>query len=102
MVQRVSSLVVLGVLVMAPSMAFADGLPKRVGQCVETRIKELGPRLEGAPDSGSTVIYENGVFGVSYEVEAVLKSARVGDPVKLCLVSVPKKCPPGDDEGNRI
>lgn len=99
MVWSVSGLVVLGVLIMAPSMAFADGLPKRVGQCVETRIKELGPRLEGAPDSGSTVIYENGVFGVSYEVEAVLKSARVGDPVKLCLVSVPKGCPPGDDRG---
>ena len=24
---------------------------------------------------------------------------RVGDPVTLCLVSIPRNCPPGDDRG---
>ncbi|CAM5769123.1 hypothetical protein LMIY3S_02732 [Labrys miyagiensis] len=99
MLRRVSGLMVLGVLVAASPAAWADGLPKQVGQCVETRIKELGSRLEGVADSGSAVVYENGIYGVSYEMEAALRRARVGDRIKLCLASVPKGCPPGDERG---
>jgi hypothetical protein len=99
MVLRVSYLLALGCLVVAPAVALADGLPKRIGQCVETRIALLGPRLEGVPDSGDSVKYENGTFGISYETVAPLRRARVGDPVKLCLASIPKHCPPGDDRG---
>jgi len=95
----VFGLFAVGVLVALPSVALADGLPKRIGQCVETRISLLGPRLEGVPDSGDSVKYENGTFGISYETVEPLRRARVGDPVKLCLASIPKHCPPGDDRG---
>jgi hypothetical protein len=77
----------------------AKGVPRKVGQCVRTEISELGSRLEGAPDSGSAVAYANGVTGVSYDVVTALRRSRVGDPVTLCLVSIPRNCPPGDDRG---
>lgn len=99
MVRRMSYLLAVSALVALPAVARADDLPKTVGQCVETRISLLGPRLEGVPDSGSAVKYENGTFGISYETVAPLRRARVGDPVKLCLVSIPEDCPPGDDRG---
>ena len=70
-------------------------VPRKVGQCVRTEISERS-RLEGAPDSGSAVAYANGVTGVSYDVVAALRRSRVGDPVTLCLISIPRNCPPGD------
>ena len=73
-------------------------VPMRVGQCVRTEISELGSRL-GTPDSGSAIAYANGIPGVSYDVIAAIRRSRVGDPVTLCLVSVPRNCPPGDDRG---
>ncbi|RFB75612.1 hypothetical protein DYH55_22030 [Methylovirgula sp. 4M-Z18] len=85
----------------AVSPALAADVPTRVGQCVATQISELASRLEGVPDSGSAVTYANGIYGVSYEMEDQVQRARVGDPVKLCLVSIPKKCPPGDDRGRK-
>ncbi len=83
----------------SPRAAVAAALPTRVGQCSEATIARLGPRLEGQPDSGSGVVYDNGGAQVSYEVIAGLARSRVGDRVRLCLVSVPKNCPPGDDRG---
>ena len=83
----------------ASSIAEEAKGPRKVGQCVRTEISELGSRLEGAPDSGSAVAYANGVTGVSYDVITALRRSRVGDPVTLCLVSVPRNCPPGDDRG---
>ena len=74
-------------------------VPKKAGQCVRTEISELGPRLEGSPDSGSAIAYANGVTGVSYDVVTALRRSRVGDPVTLCLVSIPRNCPPGDERG---
>lgn len=74
-------------------------VPRKVGHCVQTVISELGSRLEGVPDSGSAVAYANGLTGVSYDVVTTLRRSRVGDPVTLCLVSVPRNCPPGDDRG---
>lgn len=73
----------------------------RLHQCVTTRIKQLGSRLEGQPESqsGSEVIYANGIFGVSYELVPALQHSRVGDPVRLCLISLPEDCPKGDDRG---
>ncbi|PRH86556.1 hypothetical protein C5L14_14570 [Labrys okinawensis] len=101
MVSRVSYLVALGALLAAPSLAFGDDdhLPKRVGECVMTRISELGSRLQGVSDSGNSVSYENGGYGVSYSTVKELQRSRVGDRVKLCLVSIPEDCPPGDDRG---
>ena len=74
-------------------------VPKKAGQCVRTEISELGSRLEGSPDSGSAIAYTNGVTGVSYDIITAIRRSRVGDPITLCLVSVPRNCPPGDDRG---
>ena len=62
-------------------------------------IASLGSRLEGSPDSGSAVNYANNLYGVSYEVVDAVRSSRVGDPVMLCLVSLPQNCPKGDERG---
>ena len=74
-------------------------VPKKAGQCVRTEISELGSRLEGSPDSGSAIAYANGVTGVSYDIITAIRRSRAGDPRTLCLVSVPRNCPPGDDRG---
>ena len=83
-------------------------LPKAVGECVMTTIEKIGDRF-GAPigesprpDSmGSAVVFANGGYQVSYEWEAALARSRVGDKVRMCLVSIPQDCPPGDDRGRR-
>ncbi|GAM96925.1 hypothetical protein U91I_00546 [alpha proteobacterium U9-1i] len=71
----------------------------QVGDCVETSITLVGSRLEGVADSGSGVEFANGMSQVSYDVLPGVSNSRVGDPVRLCLVSVPQNCPPGDDRG---
>ena len=50
-------------------------------------------------NSGSAISYANNIYGVSYEVVDAVRSSRVGDPVTLCLVSIPQDCPKGDDRG---
>lgn len=71
----------------------------KVGECETTTIKKLASRLEGVPDSGSSVTYADGIYGVSYEVEPPVARSRVGDSVKLCLTTLPENCPSGDDRG---
>lgn len=86
----------------APSQSAETGSapkPQSIGDCVQTTIALLGPRLEGAPDSGSSVEYANGMAQVEYDVLPGLANSRVGDEVRVCLVSVPENCPPGDDRG---
>ena len=83
----------------SPAESEKAGVPKKIGQCVRTEISELGSRLEGTPESGSAVGYANGIRGVSYDIVGALRRSRIGDPVTLCLVSVPRNCPPGDDRG---
>ena len=70
-----------------------------VGDCVDTRITDVGTRLEGVPDSGSSVSFANGVDQVSYETVPAVSHAQVGDEVRLCLISLPADCPPNDDRG---
>lgn len=77
----------------------AGGMPTRIGQCVQTTIAQLGSRLEGMPDSGSAASYANGGDQVDYDVSKAVSRWRVGDAVKMCLVSLPQDCPPGDDRG---
>jgi hypothetical protein len=89
--------------------------------CVMTRIKSIQGRLEGRSlrESGAAVEYENGVYGVQYQLgenpdkdqpgysdywqqktyEDNIIASRVGDPIKLCLVSIPLHCPKGDERG---
>ena len=86
----------LATVVLRP--ARAEELPTEVGACSETTIKDIGYRL-GDPDSGSAISYANGGVQVSYDTIPEIHRSRVGDPVKLCLVSIPEDCPPGDDRG---
>jgi len=61
-----AALVALPLAIPALPVSAAPSLTK-VGQCTTTQIKLLGPRLEGVPDSGDSVVYANGIFGISYE-----------------------------------
>src|SRR6202008_3533419 len=79
--------------------AVASSAPANVGDCVETTVTLVGPRLEGVPDSGSGVEDENGLAQVGYDVGPGIANSRAGDAVRLCLMSVPENCPPGDDRG---
>ncbi len=79
--------------------AFANNVPILAGDCVETSISLRGPRLENLPDSGTSILYANGVYNVDYSVIEAVRASEIGDPVTLCLVSVPQGCPEGDDRG---
>jgi hypothetical protein len=78
--------------------ASADPLPTKIGACGVTTITEIGYRL-GEPDTGSAISYANGGVQISYDTIPEIHRSRVGDKVKLCLVSLPEDCPPGDDRG---
>jgi len=86
-------------------VAVADPLPTTIGQCTNTTIKEVTSRLEDStthqwiPGSGSAVDFANGGYQVSYDTVAAIIKSRPGDPVKMCLVSIPRGCPPGDNRG---
>ena len=79
----------------------AAGLPTKVGQCAETRVAKLESRLVDAPDSGSAISYVNGGYQVSYDMIPGIQGSRRGDPVRLCLISIPSGCPPGDTRGRK-
>jgi hypothetical protein len=98
-------------LVLAPALLSAPveakGVPglQRVGQCAMTKVKTVGTRLVDGPTnkpvvgSGSSVELANGVYGVSYDQVPAVDKSRVGDPIRVCLVQIPKNCPKGDDRG---
>jgi hypothetical protein len=78
--------------------------PTQVGQCSDTIIDEISTRLvdennRSIPDSGTAVQLKNGVYLVSYDTVPEAVAAKQGDKVKVCLQSIPKDCPPGDDRG---
>lgn len=85
--------------------AAAGPLPTRIGQCTRTAIARIGQRLEDGstgrpiPGSGSAVNFVNGGYQVSYDEVPQINHSRRGDPVRMCLVAVPKHCPPGDNRG---
>jgi hypothetical protein len=87
----------LSAFVLVPQVK-ADPLPTEIGACSETAIADIGYRL-GDPDSGSAISYANGGVQVSYDTIPEIHRSRVGDAVRLCLVSVPEDCPPDDDRG---
>ena len=94
----VALVALIGLLALKLEPAKADALPTEIGECSETTIEDIGYRL-GDPDSGSAISYANGGVQVSYDTIPEIHRSRVGDPVKLCLVSIPEDCPPGDDRG---
>ncbi|HVZ53980.1 MAG TPA: hypothetical protein VG986_18570 [Pseudolabrys sp.] len=83
------------------------GLPKRVGQCTVSKIasittrfgEELKPPKTDLDSTGSLVEYANQGAQVSYDYVEALQASRIGDEVLICLVSLPKDCPPGDERG---
>ncbi len=118
-------LILVFALVILSGRAFAQdghlpGLDKPT-DCIMTRIKSIHGRLEGSSprESGAAVEYENGAYGVQYQLgdnpdknqpgysdywqqktyEDNIVASRVGDPIKLCLVSIPLHCPKGDGRG---
>lgn len=80
-------------------------LPSSIGQCAFTHISELATRLgddrleTASPEAGSRAGFTNDGVAVSYDREPGLASSRVGDPVVMCLISIPRDCPEGDDRG---
>jgi hypothetical protein len=99
---RVSILAIT--LTFAPP-ALAAGLPVRIGQCSTTTVEQVETRLvdgstnQPMPGSGSAIEFANGGYQVSYDQVPAVDRSRPGDPVSMCLVSVPRHCPPGDDRG---
>ncbi|EYD72133.1 hypothetical protein Rumeso_04839 [Rubellimicrobium mesophilum DSM 19309] len=87
---------------LAASHALAqESLPTRLGDCAETTIADIGPRLMDDPDfeSGVGIAYANGLGQVSYDRVQEVIDSQPGDPVRMCLVYIPANCPPGDDRG---
>ena len=100
-------LVAAGFISATGSTLAADpgGLPTRIGQCAQTSIKSVQTRLvdgstnKPVPGSGSSVSFVNGGYQVSYDQVPAVDNSRAGDPVRMCLVSIPQNCPPGDNRG---
>ena len=82
-------------------------LPEQVGQCTVTKIaaistrfgEELKPPADETNSSGSAVTFANQGYQVSYTYVAAIADSHIGDEILLCLVSLPRDCPPGDTRG---
>jgi uncharacterized protein len=80
-------------------------LPSAIGQCASTHIKTLTARLgddpleTASPEAGSAATFTNGGTAVSYDREPGLAASKVGDAAIMCLISIPRDCPEGDDRG---
>ena len=74
----------------------------RVGQCEKTTVEWIGTRLQevqGDPPQGTSIRFTDSVRQVSYYRELAVLSSRIGDPARVCLISIPQDCPPGDERG---
>lgn len=77
----------------------------QLGSCARTTVSEVTQRLQDGgtgrtiPESGSAMLFANGLYQVSYDQVAPLNQSRRGDPVFVCLVALPRNCPPGDNRG---
>ena len=98
-----STLLAAAFVVVAP--ALSAPLPTQVGACAMTQVKQVETRLMGGSTdqpvagSGSAIQFANGGYQVSYEQVRAVDASRPGDPVRMCLVSIPEGCPPGDNRG---
>ena len=97
-------LMVVALLASQPAQA-REHLPRRVGQCVVTSVMKLEFRLEDPDthepvrDSGSAIEFTNGGYLVSYDTIPAVEASELGDPVRMCLVSIARGCPAGDQRG---
>jgi len=78
-----------------------DPLPTKLLTCGGSIIKEIGSRLEGDEElrTGFHVWLNNGGVTVDYETPEAVRSSKAVDHVLVCLIYIPKHCPPGDDRG---
>ncbi|RJO59977.1 hypothetical protein C4544_06430 [candidate division WS5 bacterium] len=90
------------------STAESSALPTTVGACATTSITSIQNRIEGEPDMGKSVNYANGGYQVAGGTSGLdnvpnsiqsMQDWRVGDQVRMCLVSIPENCPAGDSRG---
>lgn len=78
--------------------------PNRLAECAHTRIKRATTRFGEAiadysnDDAGTAISYENGLYQVSYGRES-LHGLKAGQEVVICLMSIPRDCPNGDNRG---
>lgn len=102
---RAAILIGLAIMGSGPALARDGRLPRRLGECVATRVKDVETRLvdgdQPVADSGSAIQFTNGGYQVSYETVPAVEASRAGDPVRMCLVALPAHCPPGDERGKR-
>jgi len=73
-------------------------IPTRVGACSLTTINMVGTRLPGVAGS-SAVTEANGAVQISYDQIPAIDASRRGDAALVCLISLPRNCPRGDDRG---
>ncbi len=91
--------------VMLTTALDAGELPTRVGACIVTTIASIETRLVDSATntpvagSGSAVRFANGGYQVSYEMVPAIEHSRKGDRVRMCFISTPLNCPPGDGRG---
>jgi hypothetical protein len=104
--RAICTLTAIGLILMpANGLAAPRGkMPRVPGTCSLTRVQRVTFRLEDGSghevrNSGSAVILENGVYGVSYDPVPEVEHSRRGDRVLTCLVKLPTNCPRGDDRG---
>ena len=81
-----------------------DPLPTTIFSCGGSIIKDIGARLANDKnfETGAHVNLKNGGFSVAYQGDPTLSAIRdskLGDHVLVCLVYIPKHCPPGDNRG---
>ncbi|TIP02939.1 MAG: hypothetical protein E5X72_18595 [Mesorhizobium sp.] len=80
-------------------------LPASIGNCGFTHIKTLTARLGDdpletvSPEAGSAATFTNGGTAVSYDRDPGLATSKVGDPVVMCLIAIPRDCPKDDLRG---
>lgn len=79
-------------------LIFQDAF-KGIGECARSSVYNTGPRLVNSPTSGTSIEFSNGIDLVSYDIVPAAQNSKSGDPVNICLISIPKNCPPGDDRG---
>ncbi|WP_375383287.1 lysozyme inhibitor LprI family protein [uncultured Sphingomonas sp.] len=85
----------------ATDAALRAGL-SRVGRCETTKLDHISERLEpveGEKPDGMSLGYADGVRQVSYDRDPAVLRSRLGDPVRVCLASIPSHCPPNDERG---
>ncbi len=102
---RVSINLAILAFTLIPHSSQAAPPPTRVGQCSETFVALVRARLfngvtgESIAGSGTSIQFTNGVYLHSHNNIATADASKPSDKVKMCLNSVPKNCPPGDNRG---